>query len=154
MKISFVHALSSALLLASAASAAISNEENLGENSSVGTTNFAAKNAENPSEKSTTLDPEGIPKTWIQGVPVENFEKDKVYVFEFWATWCGPCIAAIPHLEELHRKILEEKIDAKIVGINVFEKISVDALKKFLAKRKIPPSYAIAADNDEYGRNV
>jgi len=27
--------------------------------------------------------------------------KGKVVVLEFWATWCGPCIAAIPHMNEL-----------------------------------------------------
>src|SRR6185503_11931309 len=27
--------------------------------------------------------------------------KGKVVVLEFWATWCAPCIAAIPHLNEL-----------------------------------------------------
>jgi thiol-disulfide isomerase/thioredoxin len=38
---------------------------------------------------------------WLNGSPVTAFEKDKVYVLEFWATWCGPCIAAMPHLTEL-----------------------------------------------------
>lgn len=28
--------------------------------------------------------------------------KGKVIVLEFWATWCGPCVAAIPHLNQLH----------------------------------------------------
>ncbi|MFQ5447893.1 MAG: SdrD B-like domain-containing protein, partial [Saprospiraceae bacterium] len=27
--------------------------------------------------------------------------RDKVTVIDFWATWCGPCVAAIPHMNEL-----------------------------------------------------
>ena len=41
---------------------------------------------------------------WIKGEPVLSFEKGKVYVVDFWATWCGPCIAAMPHLSGLARK--------------------------------------------------
>ncbi len=38
---------------------------------------------------------------------ITEFKKGKVYVVEFWATWCGPCIASMPHLSELQKEHAE-----------------------------------------------
>lgn len=38
---------------------------------------------------------------WIQGEPVTEFAPDKAYLIEFLATWCGPCVESIPHLNEI-----------------------------------------------------
>jgi thiol-disulfide isomerase/thioredoxin len=47
---------------------------------------------------------------WIKGEPVKEFAKDKVYVVEFWATWCGPCRVSIPHLSELQKKYADKGV--------------------------------------------
>jgi thiol-disulfide isomerase/thioredoxin len=56
---------------------------------------------------------------WIQGTATAEWEPGKVYVLECWATWCGPCIAAIPHVNELHQTY--QKKGLRVIGINVWE---------------------------------
>src|ERR1035437_4853945 len=36
--------------------------------------------------------------------------RNKVVVLEFWATWCSPCIHAIPHLNQLARAFRDQGV--------------------------------------------
>lgn len=96
-----------------------------------------------------TLPLNGLPKLWLQGTPVTEWEKDKVYIFEFWATWCGPCVAAMPHMEALHNGIQRAKLNAQVIGVNVSDRTTPERLKKFLARQTVPPTYAIAVDTEK-----
>ena len=42
--------------------------------------------------------------TWLKGSGIAQFEKDKIYIVELWATWCKPCIKSMPHMSELAAK--------------------------------------------------
>jgi thiol-disulfide isomerase/thioredoxin len=51
--------------------------------------------------------------SWLQGDPVTKYEPRRVYVVEFWATWCPPCTKAIPHLTAIQNgQILGEQVPA------------------------------------------
>jgi len=56
---------------------------------------------------------------WFKGEPVEKLETGTIYVVEFWATWCGPCRATIPHVTELARK---HSGQAVFIGVSVWER--------------------------------
>lgn len=62
--------------------------------------------------------PSMIVSKWVKGAKVEKFEKDQVYVVEFWATWCGPCRDSIPHLSKLQKEWGKK---VKFTGVSVWE---------------------------------
>src|SRR5260370_7610839 len=39
---------------------------------------------------------------WMQGEPVNQFEKGKAYLLEFWATTSEPCRDSIPHFNDIY----------------------------------------------------
>ena len=53
--------------------------------------------------------------------------RDKVILIDFWATWCGPCIAEMPNVIETYNKHKEAGFD--VIGISLDEDKA--ALKQF-----------------------
>lgn len=58
-------------------------------------------------------------KTWVNGTPLTAGDlKDKVVLLDFWAVWCGPCIATFPHLREWHEKYADKGL--VIIGLTSY----------------------------------
>lgn len=88
-------------------------------------------------------------REWIKGTPVQQFEKGRVYVLEFWATWCAPCIAAMPHLSALAR---EYKDRVTVIGIDIYEKKTtpIDKIKAFVDSMGDRMDYHVAVEESYF----
>src|ERR1044071_2867661 len=82
-----------------------------------------------PGEAPPQLTLESILQAPSDTQPNWNALKGKVVVLEFWATWCGPCVAAIPHLNELADKFKDQPVQF-IAVTDEDEKVIVPFLKR------------------------
>ncbi|MDX2175073.1 MAG: redoxin family protein [Candidatus Sumerlaeia bacterium] len=83
---------------------------------------------------------------WVKGEPVKAFEPGKVYVVEFWATWCGPCIRSMPHLTELQKQYKDKGVT--VIGVTSEDPgNTLEAVNKMVADKGDTMSYTVAWDN-------
>ena len=86
---------------------------------------------------------------WVQGDPVKAFDTNHVYIVEFWATWCGPCRATIPHLNELYQKFKDKGVIA--IGQDVWDQD--DGVAAFVKKMGDQMTYRVALDDKSQETN-
>ena len=70
---------------------------------------------------------------------------NKVLVFDFWATWCGPCRIEIPHLVELQREYKDKGVE--VIGLSIEDpKIHADLVRNFAKEMNINYQLGFASD--------
>ncbi|MFN0214842.1 MAG: TlpA disulfide reductase family protein [Saprospiraceae bacterium] len=73
-----------------------------------------------------------------------NAKTDTIYVLNFWATWCGPCVEELPAFEKLNEKYANQKV--KVVLISTDFKRNVESKLKPFVKRKNLHSQVVFMD--------
>ena len=76
---------------------------------------------------------------FIQRGQIEHWKQadtDTIFVINFWATWCGPCVAELPAFERLNKRYKDKKVQVILVS-NDFKKQVDTKLKPFVHKKKL-----------------
>lgn len=82
-----------------------------------------------------------------------ELKTDKVYVIEFWATWCGPCIRSMPHLAETQEKWADKGVQIISISDEKLEKVEAFLAKpvpeKEMTYADLTSAYCLTTDPDQ-----
>ena len=67
--------------------------------------------------------------------PTEAERKGKVVVVEAWASWCGPCRKAAPHMVRVYNKFQPQGV--VFIGLSSEDSTAISAMQKFLTETEI-----------------
>lgn len=80
-----------------------------------------------------------------QSIPIITFDSlekylkpnnDTIYVINFWATWCKPCVEELPNFEKLHSTYKDKKVKVMLVSLD-FKSNYKSRLVPFVEKNKL-----------------
>ena len=76
-------------------------------------------------------------------ITLDSF-KNKILLIDFWATWCVPCVKAMPEMQKLQEKYSSPSFT--VLGISIDEE-GAQKVVPFLKKSKVKFTYPIVLDN-------
>ena len=74
-------------------------------------------------------------------------EDDKVYVVNFWATWCAPCVKELPYFEKLQGEYKSQNIEVLLISLDFPNQYNTK-LKPFIQENKLQSQVVALNDVD------
>ena len=78
-----------------------------------------------------------------KNISLQKDLRGKIVVLDFWATWCGPCVAEMPKMKDLYKEFHPQGVE--FIGVSLDhpkDQGGLDSLKKFVKEKEIPwPQY-------------
>ena len=86
----------------------------------------------------------------VEVVKFADLQKKMLYteapltVFNFWATWCGPCIKELPHFDNLE----SDNKNIKVYLVSIDFQSELERVKKFVAKKSLKSNVLFLDEKD------
>lgn len=88
-----------------------------------------------------------IPAMGIDQIIKSNAAKDTLYIVNFWATWCVPCVQELPVFNSLYKEYAGQPVKVLLVSLDFKEDYPVK-LSTFLERKKILPPVVWLSDTN------
>lgn len=79
-----------------------------------------------------------------------NKQDGAIYVINFWATWCKPCVKELPAFEQLNKNYKENGVKVVLVSLDFPEKIKTGVIP-FIANHQLQSEIVLLDDPDANG---
>jgi thiol-disulfide isomerase/thioredoxin len=77
----------------------------------------------------------------------QTSSKDTLYIINFWATWCAPCVAELPQFNALHERYANTAVKIVMVSLD-FKEDYPYKLGRFLERKQLSPRVVWLTDTN------
>ncbi len=78
---------------------------------------------------------------------VISTQKNKIFIINFWATWCAPCIAEFADFQHFHQKNSDKNVELLLISLDFTSEL--EKVNNFIAKKGILPSVYLLNETDQ-----
>ncbi len=79
--------------------------------------------------------------------PYLHKQNDTVYILNFWATWCRPCVKELPYFEQINQTYKQKKLKVILVSLDFAEDLETK-LKPFIKRKNLQSEIIVMDDPD------
>jgi thiol-disulfide isomerase/thioredoxin len=96
---------------------------------------------------------ESAPPLTIKTLDGREFDlkalRGKVVLVNFWATWCGPCLAEMPMLEKYYRRFQEKGLE--LIALSIDEPGNREKVRRVMSRFHFPGAMVGDASRNGFG---
>jgi thiol-disulfide isomerase/thioredoxin len=86
-----------------------------------------------------------VDRNWISAISQNN--SDTIYVVNFWATWCKPCVEELPAFEKLHTTYRDKKVKVILVSCDFTKQLDTKVIP-FVKNKKLTADVRLMNETD------